>query len=153
MTKKLSLLVTTTLLFVSMVQGTAALAAGPADRGLPVATTAKHRLVIQVSEADPKRWNLALNNARNIQQDLGRDNVEIEIVAYGPGIGMLKADSEVASRLIEASSDGVKLAACENTMKAQKLSPADMHIATGFVPSGVVELMLKQEQGYAYLRP
>ena len=43
------------------------------------------RVVVQVSEADPARWNLALNNVKNLQDDLGAANVTIEIVAYGPG--------------------------------------------------------------------
>ncbi len=50
----------------------------------------------------PRKWNLALNNARNIQTDLGAANVDIEIVTYGPGIGMLKADSVVGNRVEEA---------------------------------------------------
>ena len=59
----------------------------------------KERVVIQVSDADPQKWNLALNNAKNIQTDLGADKAEVEIVAYGPGIGMLKADAIVANRV------------------------------------------------------
>ena len=51
----------------------------------------KQRVVFQVSDADPAKWNLALNNARNVQQDLGQDNVQIEIVAYGPGLGIALA--------------------------------------------------------------
>ncbi len=54
------------------------------------ATPQRARVVIQVSDADQGKWNLALNNAKNIQTDLGAANVDIEIVAYGPGIGMLK---------------------------------------------------------------
>ena len=61
-----------------------------------------YKVVMQVSDADPAKWNLALNNARNIQSDLGASNVEVEIVAYGPGIGMLKAESPVAYRIGEA---------------------------------------------------
>lgn len=128
-------------------------AAPPAGKEATAAKAAKHRLVIQVSDADPKRWNLALNNARNIIQEVGADNVEIEIVAFGPGIAMLKANSEVADRLGEATSDDVKLMACENTMKAQKLTRDDMSLAVNYVPAGVVEIMKKQEEGYAYLRP
>ncbi|MGH8705841.1 MAG: hypothetical protein ACREUO_10540 [Burkholderiales bacterium] len=54
----------------------------------------RYKLVIQVSDNDPAKWNLALNNARNVQADLGRNNVDIEIVAYGPGLNMLKDDSK-----------------------------------------------------------
>src|SRR5262245_45353093 len=77
------------------------------------------RAVIQVSDNDPQKWNLALNNARNVLDDLGGpEGAELEIVVYGPGIGMLKADSPVAKRVADALAAGVKVVACENTMKA-----------------------------------
>ncbi|GAC1420126.1 MAG: hypothetical protein NVSMB6_21940 [Burkholderiaceae bacterium] len=113
----------------------------------------KTKVVLQVSDDDPKKWGLALNNAKNIQADLGGKNVDIEIVAFGPGIGMLKADSEIAARVREAKTNGIALAACENTMAAQKLKKTDMNPAVGFVPSGAVEIVKKQTAGYAYLRP
>ena len=111
------------------------------------------RVVMQVSDNDPGKWNLALNNAKNIQADLGAANVDIEIVAYGPGIGMLKADSAVGNRVDEALGAGVKVLACENTMKAQKLGKDDMLGKVGYVSAGVVEIMQKQQQGWAYIRP
>lgn len=114
---------------------------------------AKTTVVLQVSDDDPKKWGLALNNAKNIQKDLGEKNVEIEIVAFGPGIGMFKGDAEVAARVREAKADGIALAACENTMAAQKLKKEDMNAAVGYVPSGVVEIIKKEKAGYAYLRP
>ncbi len=110
-------------------------------------------MVFQVSDAEPAKWSLALNNARNVQKDLGADKVAVEIVAYGPGIGMLKMDSGVGSRIGEAMSTGVALVACENTMHGQKLTKADMLGGIGYVPAGVVELMERQKQGYAYIRP
>ena len=78
---------------------------------------------------------------------------ELEIVAYGPGISMLKIDSPVAVRIAEAVKSGVKVVACQNTMKAQKLIAADMLPTVDYVPAGVVELMKKQQEGYAYIRP
>jgi len=114
---------------------------------------AKNRVVLQVSDNDPARWNLALNNAGNLQKDLGMDDVEIEVVAYGPGIGMLKSDSPVAARIASALGNGIHVVACENTMAGQKLQKSDMLPAVGYVQSGVVELMKKQQQGWAYLRP
>ncbi|MCC6192838.1 MAG: DsrE family protein [Burkholderiales bacterium] len=114
---------------------------------------ARPKIVIQVSDADAGKWNLALNNARNIQTDLGAANVDIEIVAYGPGIGMLKADSVVGNRVGEAMGSGVAVLACENTMRNQKLAKDDMLGKIGYVPSGVVELMQRQQHGWAYLRP
>jgi intracellular sulfur oxidation DsrE/DsrF family protein len=117
------------------------------------AATQRARVVIQVSDSDQGKWNLALNNARNIQTDLGAANVDVEIVAYGPGIGMLKMDSPVGGRIDEATTAGVKVIACENTMKGQKLTRADMLNGIAYVPAGVVELMSRQQQGWAYIRP
>jgi hypothetical protein len=113
----------------------------------------KTKVVIQVSTNDPATWNLALNNAKNIQKDLGKDNTDIEIVSFGPGIGMLKAESEVTNRVVEAVDSGVQVMACQNTMRSQKLNKEDMNSKVGFVPSGVVEIIQRQQQGYAYLRP
>lgn len=121
---------------------------------LPFAAQAadKH-VVLQVSDNDEAKWNLALNNAKNLQTALGAGNVDIEIVAYGPGIGMLKAESTVGNRVLDAGTNGVKVIACENTMKAQKLGKDEMLGGIGYVPSGVVEIMERQQQGWGYIRP
>jgi intracellular sulfur oxidation DsrE/DsrF family protein len=112
-----------------------------------------NKLVLQVSDADPAKWGLALNNAYNVLADLGADTVEMEIVVYGPGIGMLKAGSPMGERVANAVKSGIQVVACENTMAAQKLTKADMLPGIGYVPAGVVELMKKQQQGWAYIRP
>lgn len=113
----------------------------------------KQRVVFQVSDADPAKWNLALNNARNVQQALGKDNVEIEIVAYGPGLAMLKADSKVADRLAGALDQNVSLIACENTMRNTKTTRDDMYYGIKYVDAGVTHLMKRQQEGWAYIRP
>ena len=125
----------------------------PSRQSTPSKQAKKHKVVFQVSDNDPGKWNLTLNNARNVQQDLGEKNVEIEIVAYGPGIGMLKMDSAVGNRIGEAMSTGVQVVACENKMTNQKLSRDDMLSRIGYVKAGVVELMEKQRQGWSYIRP
>ena len=113
----------------------------------------RSKIVLQMSEADPAKWNLALNNAKNVQDELGAANVDIEIVAYGPGIGMLKLDSVVNSRVADLSKAGIKVVACENTMRNQKLVAADMHPAAGYATSGVVHIMKRQSEGWSYVRP
>jgi intracellular sulfur oxidation DsrE/DsrF family protein len=127
--------------------------AGVAPAQTQQAAPHRSRVVIQVSDSDQGKWNLALNNARNIQADLGAANVDVEVVAYGPGIDMLKLDSPAAARIDEATKAGVKVIACENTMRGQKLTRADMLNGIGYVPAGVVEIMSRQQQGWAYIRP
>ena len=113
---------------------------------------AKNRALFQVTDNDPARWNMILSNMINLREGVGGERVEIELVAYGPGIHMLKTDSPVKQRIAEALKSGVKVNACQNTMNAMKLTPADMLPEIGYVPSGVVEVMRKQQQGWAYIR-
>src|SRR5574340_944634 len=109
----------------------------------------ENRVVMQVSDNDPAKWNLALNNAQNLQQALGAANVKIEIVAYGPGIAMLQAESIVGNRVDDAVHAGVEVSACQNTMRGHKLTKADMLDRINYVPAGVVEIMKRQEEGWA----
>ena len=125
-------------------------------QGTPVTAGAalpRHKVVFQVSDNDPKKWELAMSNIRNIQTDLGTDNVAVELVAYGPGLAMLKLESPAANRIVDARRAGVKIVACENTMHAQKLTKEDMLNGISYVPAGVSEIILLQEAGYTYVRP
>lgn len=119
----------------------------------PAAVAADRQVVLQVSDNDEGKWNLALNNAKNLQSAVGKDKIDIEIVVYGPGIGMLKAESTAGNRIADAAASGVKVVACENTMKAQKLTRDDMLTSIAYVPAGVIEIMERQKQGWAYIRP
>ncbi|BBP01431.1 DsrE family protein [Sulfuriferula nivalis] len=124
-------------------------AASPAE----VVQAAPLKMVIQVSDADAKKWNLSLNNAMNVQKELGKDGSVIEIVAFGPGINMLKFDSEVGGRVQDALAAGIKIVACENSMHGMQLKPEDMQVGIGYVKAGVVEIARKELAGYAYIRP
>ena len=124
---------------------------------LPVAARAqaqvvRNRALFQVTDNDPARWNMILNNMINLKEGVGSEGVEVELIAYGPGILMLKADSPVKHRIADAMKSGVHVNACQNTMTGMKLTPADMQPEIGYVPSGVVEVMKKQQQGWAYIR-
>jgi intracellular sulfur oxidation DsrE/DsrF family protein len=83
---------------------------------------------------------------------MGRDKVNVEIVVNGPGLDMMKFDSIVAGRMAEAIGNGVELMACGTTMKAANVTEKDLHNGVKVVPGGVVEIMLKQEAGWTYLK-
>ncbi len=122
--------------------------------GTAAADPAKQqKLVIQVSDNDQAKWNLALNNAENVQAEVGAANVDIEIVLYGPGINMAKLESPLGERVREAIEKGVRIAVCENTMHNSKVTKDDMLPSLGYVKAGVVELMKREQEGYAYIRP
>ena len=134
--------------------GAALLALALPQLALAQATTPvpKNRALFQVTDNDPARWNMILNNMQNLRDGVAGEPVEIELVAYGPGVTMLKSESPVKQRIAEALKSGVKVNACQNTMNGMKLTPADMLPEIGYVPSGVVEVMRKQQQGWAYIR-
>uniref|UniRef100_D5X2H4 Uncharacterized protein n=1 Tax=Thiomonas intermedia (strain K12) TaxID=75379 RepID=D5X2H4_THIK1 len=118
-----------------------------------VPASKKTKVVIQVSDNNPKKWNLALNNAENVQHDLGKSNVDIAIVAYGPGLPMLELQSITANRISNAIARGVKVIACENTMRKDKMTKDDMLPNLNYTKSGVVYLVSKEAEGYSYIKP
>jgi hypothetical protein len=130
----------------------AALAAAFAAPVPARASAAKERCVFQVSDADMSKWNLTLGNVMNARAALGPDGVELEIVAFGPGVDGLKAGSPAAARIAEVMKAGVPVYACQNTMHARNLTAADLLPGLGFVPSGVVEVMRRQREGWSYIR-
>jgi uncharacterized protein len=111
------------------------------------------RLLIQISDENPKVWGLALANARNVRHDLGPDKVQIEIVVYGPAIRMLEAESDWRDRVTEVIDEGIRVVACENTMASMKLGRDDMLGGVEFVKTGLAEVMRRELEGWAYARP
>jgi len=111
------------------------------------------RLLIQISDYNPKVWGLALANARNVRHDLGPDKVEIEIVVYGPAIRMLEMDSDWRDRVTQVIDEGIRVIACENTMASMKLTRNDMLGGVEFVKTGLAHVMKRELEGWAYARP
>jgi intracellular sulfur oxidation DsrE/DsrF family protein len=135
----------------SLALAAATLCAGAAGAAEPQVKGGAYKVAFQVSDADPQKWSLTLGNAANAARELGKDTT-IEIVVFGPGIGMLKAGSVVEARVLEAIAAGVAVRACQNTMRGNHLEPKDMIAGVGYVPSGVAELIRRQAEGYAYIR-
>ena len=141
----------------------AALLSIPLVSGSLAADTTSHRVAIQVDQNDPQVMNLALNNATNVIEFYRGKNedVDVDIVTYGPGLHMLRDDTSPVKdrikRLKELAFPGkIQFSACNNTKqnmeKAEGKAVPIISDAT-LVPSGVVRLMELQEQGWSYVRP
>jgi intracellular sulfur oxidation DsrE/DsrF family protein len=122
-----------------------------------------HRIVFQIDQNDPAIMNLVLNNVDNVMayyHDKGEE-AQVEIVAYGPGLNMLRADtSPVKDRLTHMARDSfpskVTFSACGNTkagMEKKEGHPITIVPEASIVPSGVVRLTELQEAGWSYIRP
>ncbi len=129
----------------------AAVAATEAARAQTTAGAATERVVIQVSTPDPKLWNQALNYIENLRELYGPDKVELELVALGHGLGVLKLDSTQGPRVADALKLGVHISACEVTMRRQKLTREDMLPKIGYVAAGLGQIIKRQREGWAYI--
>jgi len=128
-----------------------------------IAAEKPHRVAIQVDQNDPQVMNLALNNATNVIEYYRAKNedVDIDIVTYGPGLHMLRSDTSPVQDRIKRLKDMVfpgkiQFSACDNTKEGMEKTEGHaisiLPDAT-IVPSGVVRLMELQEQGWSYVRP
>ncbi|RAU22864.1 hypothetical protein CU669_05635 [Paramagnetospirillum kuznetsovii] len=120
-----------------------------------------HRVAIQVSENDPARMNLALNNAVNIvktYQDR-KEMVEVRIITYGPGVTLVRSDTSPLATRVKSFVEGVpevSFDVCDNTLvNLRKTEGKEIPILDGVkhVEAGAVTLMDLQEQGWSYIRP
>lgn len=119
----------------------------------PAAAQPKYRIVFHISENNPQQWQLALNNAFAFQKNVGKDNSRIEIVAIGPGLNMLKAESKAADRITQALDQNIDVVACGETMQATHVTAADLIGGVRVVPGGLIEIVQRQQAGWSYIRP
>ena len=120
------------------------------------ASFAKHKIVIQSSSSDPELQGLALVIAGNLQKHYGMDNVQIELVAYGPGLGILTKDSPNATKVKSLLDNNIKFSACEGTLKFMESKNGkrpQLVPGVGTVPDGVARIIDLQEKGYSYVYP
>ena len=111
------------------------------------------KIVVQVSDGNPVTWNQALNVVGNLREVYGA-GTEIELVAFGQGLNMLKFDAPVSSRVVEAQQSlGAKIYACEISMGRNKLAKNDMAPDVIFVRAGIEHIITRQREGWVNVRP
>ena len=117
---------------------------------------AKEHLVVQVDQGKPHRWGLALSNVANVLNYFGSDKIQIVVVAYGPGLKMLFANSPLKQRVQSLNAQGVEFDACHMTMlgiKAKTGHLPKLLPQAVVVPGGVVRIMQLEQHGFDLLKP
>lgn len=98
------------------------------------------------------KWSLALTNLENVLNEVGQDKAKLELVANAEAVkGFLEVS--LASRMNGLTSRGVRFVACRNALKAFGMENTPLPAFVEVVPAGVVELILRQSDGYAYIKP
>ena len=117
---------------------------------------ADYKYVLHISDMDPSKQELILNNASNLLEAYPPGEVVVEIVAYGPGLRLLFAENVNAKRIDSLFQSGVKFSACGNTLKnmtKQLGYEPKLNADAKVVPGGIVRIGELVKQGYIYVKP
>ncbi|QOZ30882.1 hypothetical protein [Bradyrhizobium sp. CCBAU 53421] len=146
--------------FIAVLGVTALILAAPLARAqlapLQDKPFAEHKVVLQLSDSDPKKQGLVLSVASNLMKHYDPDKVAVEIVAFGPGIDLLKADNANRKLVESLVAQGARVDICLNTVDTIERDtgkrPEYIAAATP-VQVGVAQILLLTENGYTLVRP
>jgi intracellular sulfur oxidation DsrE/DsrF family protein len=112
----------------------------------------KHYIIMQLTSNDKAVHKGLIKQLNNLKNGWG-DTVEIQVVCHGPGIDFLHTErTQFADDIYELKKRGIVFTVCENSLKEREVPKdkilSDMH----FVLMGIGEIVLKQEQGWSYIK-
>ncbi|MBO1741569.1 DsrE family protein [Leifsonia sp. TF02-11] len=109
-------------------------------------------VVVHLDEAEPTKHATVLRNVSNLLDALD-PGTQIELVVHGPAIGILLPGGPHSEIVRALQNRGLAVVACQNTLRSEHISPEQLIPDAAIVPSGVAHLVLRQREGWAYLRP
>jgi uncharacterized protein len=117
---------------------------------------AEHKIVLQLSDSDPKKQGLVISIANNLLKFYDPDKVAIEVVAFGPGIELLRPDNANRKMIESLAAQSVRFDICLNTVDTIERDsgkrPEFIPVATP-VQVGVGQILFLTENGYTLVRP
>jgi uncharacterized protein len=122
---------------------------------LPLQTLAQgklHHVVIALTSQDEGDWQMTIGNIHHLLESFNPDPSEIEVVAYGPGLNSLRKTSSVSADIQSLEKLSVRFVACENSMQHMHVTMSDLIPGVTSVPSGIGEVVRKEEQGWVYIK-
>ena len=133
-----------------------ALAAPPSALAQEEKPFAEQKFVLQISDMDPSKQTLVLNVAGNILNAYGQDQVDIEIVAFGPGLRLLFEGNANEDRIESLAASGVRFFACQNTINNMSNTlgqPVKINSVASSGKGGIVRIKELVDQGYMLAKP
>ncbi len=124
----------------------------PPIRDMPFA---EEHLILQLSDRDAAKQALVLSVANNLLKAYGPDKIAIEVVAFGPGIDLLRAESSNRERVDSLVSQGVQFDICMNTVDTleREGKHVDINPKAVKVQVGVARILSLTKKGYTLVRP
>jgi uncharacterized protein len=117
---------------------------------------AEHKVVLQLSDNDPKKQGLVISVANNLFKAYDPDRIAIEVVAFGPGIDLLRPENPDRKRVESLVAQGVRFDICLNTVDTLERETGkrpDYIAAATPVQVGVAQILFLTENGYTLVRP
>jgi intracellular sulfur oxidation DsrE/DsrF family protein len=116
------------------------------------AQTRTHKVIFVITSPDQNDWSTATTLADHFLAGIKPEPADVEVLSYGPAIPILAKNSPIAKEIADLEKLGVHFVACRNAMRAFKIAETDLLPGVTSVPSGVVELVRRQEAGYSYVK-
>ncbi|BCZ44417.1 hypothetical protein psyc5s11_04840 [Clostridium gelidum] len=111
-----------------------------------------YKVIFHVDELD--KWKLLLKNVSNLLDAIDVNEYSIEVLANSEAVKFYDSNFNSDISVIEnLNSNGVKFVACNNALIANKIKKEDLNYFIEVVPVGILELVIKQSEGYAYIKP
>lgn len=115
------------------------------------ATKSAHKIVFQLTTADTMAHKALMKQISNIKSV--SPDIKIEVVCHGPGLDILVNTKTIVHEKIKSAKEkGVEFIACEFSMKERKVEKSAIITEADFVPAGIIEIVIKQEEGWAYIK-
>ena len=113
----------------------------------------KYRVLFHIDESVQSKWAMVLRNIENLLEDIG-ENLEVKLVANAEGIALLyKMPNPFHEKIAQLAEKGVRFAVCANSLRQQNLTEDFLLDLAEIVPSGVGEIVRRQSEGWAYIKP
>jgi hypothetical protein len=142
------------LLLLALTALTTSIAHDPVSEDKPFA---ENFILLQLSDDDPGKQDAILNVANNlIKHYESPDLVDIEIVAFGPGIHLLVAGNTRETRISSLVESGVRFVGCMNTVDSLELATGkrpELNENTIRVQTGVAHVVKRVREGYVLVKP
>lgn len=115
------------------------------------ADMAVHKIVFQLTSGDSAVHKMFMRQLDNVLA--AAPNAKVEVVCHGPGITMLTASqTKVQPKITELKNKGIAFVVCENTLRQKNVSKEEIVQEAGFVKAGIIEIVIKQEEGWSYIK-
>ena len=115
-----------------------------------VADLEPHKLVIQLTSQDSLVHKNLIKQMNNIMA--AAPNTQIEVVCHGPGISILQLSQSTVLSALQKLKGKATFIACENTLIEKKIPKTDIIPEADFVKAGIVQIIIRQEQGWSYVK-